>query len=483
MPDLEEWIAAEARIAAALMTRAISATSLVMDRAAFGQRIIPRPGSVLASPVIAHYDPDPDYFFHWFRDSAIVIDALRLAAAAGRPAGHGITLLREFVQFSLSLLALDGEVLLRQPDFRAAVQPPYRQFLRPDEELRAVRGETVLADTRVNADGSLDIIRWARPQSDGPAMRSLAMLRWWRDLARLPGDAALRSEMRRLLETDLAFTLAYHRRPCSDVWEERDGFHYYAQLLQAEALRDAAELRAGDGPRGSAALWRDAARETLARLDGFWDPVAGFYLARAPGEPADARRDLDVSVILAVLHAGRASGTHSVLDPRVQATLTALEELFEAQYAINRSVAPDRGPALGRYAADRYFGGGPWYLATLAAAEFYFRLASALACGAPLASEPENLRFRQRLGVAGGAVGNDEGARRALARGDSIMRTVRDFTPQSGELSEQFDQTSGVQTSAKHLSWSYAAFITAAAQRTQACRAIEASHPGSADTG
>ena len=80
-PGLEEWIAAEARLAAVTMARAISATDLVMERPGFGQRIIPQPGSVLASPVIAHYDPDPDYFFHWFRDSAIVIDALRVALA------------------------------------------------------------------------------------------------------------------------------------------------------------------------------------------------------------------------------------------------------------------------------------------------------------------------------------------------------------------------------------------------------------------
>jgi len=67
MSDLDEWIAGQARIAAAAMLAAISATHLVKDRPGFGQRIVPRPGSVLASPVPAAYDPDPDYFFHWFR--------------------------------------------------------------------------------------------------------------------------------------------------------------------------------------------------------------------------------------------------------------------------------------------------------------------------------------------------------------------------------------------------------------------------------
>ena len=65
---LHEWIEAETRFAAGAMSRAISATHLVKDRPGFGQRVIPRPGSVLASPVLATYDPDPDYFFHWFRE-------------------------------------------------------------------------------------------------------------------------------------------------------------------------------------------------------------------------------------------------------------------------------------------------------------------------------------------------------------------------------------------------------------------------------
>jgi glucoamylase len=177
---------------------------------------------------------------------------------------------------------------------------------------------------------------------------------------------------------------------------------------------------------------------------------------------------LDSAVILAVLHAGRSSGAHSVRDPRVQATLTALEELFEARYAINRGRPPGRGPAMGRYADDRYYSGGAWFLTTLAAAEFYFKLAHSLRRGARTSGIAANTRFRQRLGTT--ELTGENAARLAMERGDAIMRTVQAFTPESGDLSEQFDQTTGAQTSAKHLSWSYAAFITAAASRAQACQ-------------
>jgi hypothetical protein len=60
--ELDRWIAGQTRGAASAMSATIAATHLVKERPGFGQKVIPRPGSVLASPVIAAYDPDPDYF-------------------------------------------------------------------------------------------------------------------------------------------------------------------------------------------------------------------------------------------------------------------------------------------------------------------------------------------------------------------------------------------------------------------------------------
>ena len=61
-----------------MMLTSISPVGIVKLRPRFGQVIVPKPGSVVASPVLAAYDPEPDYFFHWYRDSALVMDALRL---------------------------------------------------------------------------------------------------------------------------------------------------------------------------------------------------------------------------------------------------------------------------------------------------------------------------------------------------------------------------------------------------------------------
>jgi len=130
---------------------------------------------------------------------------------------------------------------------------------------------------------------------------------------------------------------------------------------------------------------------------------------------------LDIAVILAANHAG-------LTGPRYGATLERLEVLFDAAYPINHNRPAGRAPALGRYAGDKYYSGGAYYFSTLGAAEFCYR----------------------------------SGDR---ARGDAYLETVRAFTPESGDMSEQFDQVTGEQTSARHLAWSYAAFLTAVAAR------------------
>ena len=136
--DLRDWMARQNDVSAALMLRAISATHLVKERAGFGQTIRPLPGSVLASTALGSWDPDPDYFFHWLRNSALVIDALRHLIAEGALAGEGLSRFKEFVAFSLSLNRLDGASFLRLAgDFRNNIDPSFLQYVRDDSELCA----------------------------------------------------------------------------------------------------------------------------------------------------------------------------------------------------------------------------------------------------------------------------------------------------------------------------------------------------------
>jgi len=400
---LENWIARQRDDVIAGLLRSIS-PSLVKTRPGFGQVIRPARGSVLASPVLASYDPDPDYFFHWFRDSALVMDALWLV----RDAVPGSRVLfDDFVDFSLGLSKLDGRQM--PPDWRKAAAPDFVRFLRWD--IGKAHGDTIAAETRVNPDGTLDITDWPRPQHDGPALRVLALLRW---------GPARESEMA-LLKQDLAFVLTHARGPCFDIWEEEVGLHYYTLSVCEAALVAGAAWFASTDRQLSLDCQREAANLAVLRQD-FWSEEEGFVRSRILPEGRSAK-ELDISEILAANHA------RQDCDLRLVATLNRLADLFRNDYAINRE--RDLGPAMGRYAGDVYYSGGAYYFSTLGAAEFCYRLGDRV-------------------------------------RGDAFLETVRRFTPENGSMSEQFDQTTGAQTSAKDLAWSHAAFLSCVHARNAA---------------
>jgi glucoamylase len=444
MPDedssLVAWIGRQYQTSAAAMLQSISAVDLVKERPGFGQTIRPARGSVLASPVIASYDPDPDYFFHWLRDSAVVIDAMGMLIEDGTYGPDAVGHVGDFLRFSLALCALDGRILAERGDRDRMVDPVFQQYVRPEGELRTVFGDAVLGETRFNPDGTLDITKWARPQHDGPALRALTVMRLLR--RGVIGDDAAKAMARALLEIDLAFVVDHWREASFDIWEEELGHHYYTRLVQHAALADGANWLEEIGVSDRAGVYRAAAREIAERLEDHWAPAKGFYLSRLGVAAGISTKELDIATVLAVIHAGRQDGPHSARDPRAQATMRRLELLFARDYPINGALAPDCGPAMGRYAGDVYYSGGAYYFATLGAAEFYYALAGASHDGA------------------------------ALRKGDGFMATVRAHTPASGDLSEQFDRATGAQTSAKNLAWSHAALVTAAAARREALRKI-----------
>lgn len=442
--DFEPWIEQQLQRSAQAMLASISPVAIVKQRPGFGQAVRPVAGSIVASPVLGAYDPDPDYFFHWFRDSAVVMDALRLLYIDGRIGDEALQHLRDFTRFSLALNGLDGRIDAAVPDRRAGVAPDFLQFLRTDEDLVRAHGDAVVAETRVNPDGTLDVSRWARPQHDGPPLRALSMLRW----AALPAlDEALRGEVNALIRFDLGFTLRHWQEPSYDIWEEDNGHHYYTLRVSAAALAEGAAWLQGQGDAEHAQRCREASQAVLGGLDGYWvdggDASPGYYRSRVLVDNRPSTKALDIAVILSAIHSvgaeASATAAHGVADPRMHTTLARLEALFDAAYPINHGRTTGRGPAMGRYDGDVYYSGGAYYFSTLGAAEFCF--------------------------CAAARTGSPSGARPWFDRGDAYLATVRAHTPASGELSEQFDQKSGAQTSARQLAWSHAAFISCASAR------------------
>lgn len=408
--SLEDWIATQYRASARHLLLSVSPQPLIKRRPGFGQTVRAARGAIVASPVLADWDPEPDYFFHWFRDSALVVDALRLLYADGTLGEPALAHARDFVDFSLGLNALDAR---RAPVPRAQTCAEFQRYLRDEDEWRTVHGEAVLADTRVNADGSLDFTKWTRPQHDGAPLRALALLRWLQ-------VADLGAPAHALLRADLTFVQRHALLPAYDIWEEEFGWHAYTLRVSAAALEAGAAWLDAKGEAGAAREALGVAAALRTRLQGLRDADSGALRSRELASGARSSKQLDSSVMLAAIHA------REVDEPALRATLDALDALFAARYSINHG--REKGYALGRYPGDAYHGGHPWFICTLAAAEFCYRSAQ------------------------GDAVWR--------ARGDAYLATLRAVTPRDGAMSEQFDGATGAPVSARHLAWSYAAFIS-----------------------
>lgn len=438
--DLDIWIARQSAASIAAIERAISATHLCRRRERFGQFITPASGSVLASPVFADWDPEPDYFFHWTRDSALVmrtVAELMQDAADAPERRRWQRHFEDFVRFSLALTQGDPACSLALSRALQACDDTNRKFLRTQADICALDADALLAEPRFNPDGTLDIFRWSRPQYDGPALRALACLQY------LAAGGTASDALTRLLRRDLQFTVAHAGEPCIGPWEEpkQHANHYYVELVQLAALVH------GRGWAGDRAQWCEAERKLRDGLDAYWSERHQVLIAIRPAA-AEAPDDLlDAVTLLAAWDAALPGGPHSAADARLEKTQAAIEALFARELPIN---AGRPKPALGRSRQDRYFGGGAWYPTTLAAAGLCYR------------------RARQR---------KRPGGRELLAHGDAFMTTLRCLTPPDGALSEQIDRTTGKRASARHLTWSYAAFASVAGERRKALAELSAAEP------
>ena len=400
----------------------------------------PAAGSIVASP---NFD-DPDYYFHWNRDSAIVVRTLiQFLPAAPAPAAEKIrAFLADFVRFSGAL---------------QASETPYG-----------------LGETRFNVDGSIDDLPWGRPQHDGPALRALALL----DLLALGESAAdeeTRAQAKDILKADLDHLSYAFEAKSYDIWEFRFGHHFFTRLVQLAAL----ERGAKEAPGLARREWGKAAGELRRALARHWDEQGAYYRYGqgqvTDGEGADIGKvedGRDASVILAMEYAGLAGGAFSLTDPRMLSTAKNLEDFFRGEYRFNRD--HQFAPAIGRFPGDDYYDGNPWYVLTSAYAELYFRLAKEFSEGEmPFLVKQENRAFfeaalgrKLKLGqnLRAPAVA-DELAAAFSAKGDGFLATMMETINRDGMMPEQFSKDDGRAVSAADLTWSYAAFLSAVLAR------------------
>jgi glucoamylase len=385
------------------------------------------PGCVIAAPSFPANTSgiDQDYVYNWTRDAAIT--AIEISAA-NQPTAPG-----------------------------SAVQPliDYVNF--------AQTCQTNATPTLAHA--SFYVNGFSRPwteQNDGPALQTVAILTAWSQL-----DAATQAVAKAVIETNLNYLLGVYMNPTTNLWEEHQGYSFFARAAQLKCFREIQGNMVGiQVPQGvtQAIDWLEN-----TGLPGHWD--GSKYISIL--SPTPSGYDPNIDIVCASIY-----GAVPCTDTKLLATAALLRDQWAnpnspSFYPINGADQQlGLGPLLGRYPGDTYDGDmgnhqdgeHPWALCTCNFAELYYTLGATIAKTGVVPFDQFSAPFFAQIGVT---------ASTAPAAAVTSLNTAADamlgaviYHSDHLELSEQFDGDSGYEKSVKNLTWSYAAFLSAARART-----------------
>ncbi|KAI6631614.1 hypothetical protein MCOR14_007737 [Pyricularia oryzae] len=421
------------------------------------------PGVVIASPSTV----DPDYFYTWTRDSALVLKCLTDIFANKYDAGLQSTI-TQYITTQAQVQRIDN----------------------PSGPLSDGSG---LGEPKYNANLSPYLGSWGRPQRDGPALRATALVAYANWLIGNNYTSTARDIVWPILRNDLNYVAQYWNRTGFDLWEEVQGSSFFTTGAQYKALIEGDALAKKLGATCSSC--ESIAPNILCFLQSFWTPNGNYIVSNT--NTGTNRSGKDANSILSSIHsfdpaAGCDELTFQPCSAKSLANHKAVVDSFRF-YPINSGIQVGRGLAVGRYSEDVYYGGNPWHLTTLAAAEQIYDAVYVWKKQGRLEVTNVSLPFFRDLSssVAVGSYASDSTTftqiiDAALVYADGFIEVVQRYAGANGSLDEQIDKNNGSQRSARDLTWSYAAFLTATDRRAGVVPPswfVPASLPGSCSTG
>ncbi|KAJ3536836.1 hypothetical protein NM688_g6784 [Phlebia brevispora] len=297
------------------------------------------PGIVIASPSTTN----PDYLYTWVRDSSLVFKVLIDQYTTGADTSLR-TLIDEFVS---------AEAILQQ-------------VTNPSGSVTTGG----LGEPKFNIDETAFTGSWGRPQRDGPALRSTAIITYANWLLDNGNTSYVTQTLWPVLELDLNYVMNNWNQSTYDLWEEIDSSSFWTTAVQHRALRQGSALATRIGQTSVVSGYNTQAGYLLCFLQSYWNPSGNYVTANTGG----GRSGIDANTVLTSIHtfdpsAGCDATTFQPCSDKALANLKVYVDSFRSIYSVNSGIASNAAVATGRYPEDVYMGGNPWYLATMAAAE------------------------------------------------------------------------------------------------------------------
>nr|AAB02927.1 glucoamylase precursor [Aspergillus awamori] len=422
---LDSWLSNEATVARTAILNNIGADGAWVSGA--------DSGIVVASPST----DNPDYFYTWTRDSGLVIKTL------------------------VDLFRNGDTDLLSTIEHYISSQAIIQGVSNPSGDLSSGG----LGEPKFNVDETAYTGSWGRPQRDGPALRATAMIGFGQWLLDNGYTSAATEIVWPLVRNDLSYVAQYWNQTGYDLWEEVNGSSFFTIAVQHRALVEGSAFATAVG---SSCSWCDSqAPQILCYLQSFSSRSGwtGSYIL--------ANFDKDTNTLLGSIHtfdpeAGCDDSTFQPCSPRALANHKEVVDSFRSIYTLNDGLSDSEAVAVGRYPEDSYYNGNPWFLCTLAAAEQLYDALYQWDKQGSLEITDVSLDFFKALysGAATGTYSSSSSTYSSIVSAvktfaDGFVSIVETHAASNGSLSEQFDKSDGDELSARDLTWSYAALLTA----------------------
>lgn len=275
-----------------------------------------------------------------------------------------------------------------------------------------------------------------------------------------------------LILNDLNYVGQYWNTSSYDLWEEVNGNSFFTTTAQHRALVQGSIL--AERLNQTCEPCQQAPEIACFLQNSFWDE-SGNYLRANINANQVTRSEVGVDPLLAAMHAFDINATcdAAALQPcnsRTLATHKVVVDSFRNLYPINDNATAPTAVAVGRYPEDVYYGGNPWYITTLAAAEVLYDAIAQFRKNESLTIDETSLDFFSDLypnATVGSYSGDDldDILDAVMTYADGFVEVVQKYTPENGTLNEQINATTGEPLSAIALTWSFAAFVTMAERR------------------
>ncbi|KAJ5622771.1 hypothetical protein N7490_011376 [Penicillium lividum] len=395
-------------------------------------------GIVIASPSL----DSPDYYYTWTRDSALTLKVL-------------IDLFRNG---DTALLSIIEEYIDAQAYLQTVSNPS-----------GSLSGGLGLGEPKFNIDETAYTGSWGRPQRDGPALRATALISFGQWLVANGYTTTATNIVWPIVRNDLSYVAEYWNQTGYDLWEEVSGSSFFTIAVQHRALVEGSKFAALVG--SSCSYCDSQAPQVLCFLNQFW---TGSYILANFGS---SRTGKDANTLLGSIHtfdpeAACDDSTFQPCSSRALANHKVVTDSFRSVYTLNSGIAAGVAVAVGRYPEDSYYNGNPWFLCTLAAAELLYDALYQWNKIGSLTINSVSLAFFTDLysSAATGTYSSSSATYSSIVSAvktyaDGYVSLVETYASSNGSMSEQYSKTTGAQLSARDLTWSYAALLTANMRR------------------